>query len=213
MAANDRIDEARWQSMERISQHVANTHPGRSSSSLTTEQRFDAALDALVQHVADRGWPDGQDFGDMFRAAANGVRTSMYEADKHVRHWAYWHEPPSPVDALAEAVTDRLATWEICWSLTPGEWASVWATAEAMRLGGGRALAASLTGKRVGAHTQLLITARAKARAAWIAAGETPRGHYHPYASGTGQRLGEWHQSRKRATRRELARDEQEGAA
>ena len=200
------LDEGRWQSMERIAQHVANTHPGRSSSSLTTEQRFDAALDALVQYVADHGWPAG-DFGDMFRAAANGVRISMYEADKHVRHWSYWHEPPAPVDALAEAITDKIAVWEICWSLTPGQWAAVWATAEVMKYGGGRSEAAALTGKRVGAHTQLLITAREKARAAWVAAGETPRGHYHPYASGAGRRLGEWHRSRERATRRELGNE------
>lgn len=195
------LDEGRWQSMERIAQHVANTHPARSSSSLTMSERFDAALNAVVQYVADFGWPES-DFGDMFRFAVNSVKRDMHEVDKHLRHWSYWHTPPAPVDALADAVAERIGVQQLCWAFSPGEWEVVSALAAAIGKGGDYHQAAASLGLSDAAFKAALYRTRKRAFQLWIPPDEHPAGRYQPMKRESRSSLHHnlnWRRSRKAA--------------
>lgn len=159
--------------MQRIAQHCATTHPA-GTPLLTVADRFEAALDAVVEYVAEHGWPDS-DFGPLFRAGHNAVTRAADETAKHLARGHFWARPPGNEDSLAEAVTDKVAAWQIAWALTESEWAAVWALTEVMKRDGDWRDAAALIGISDTAMATRLNMARNRARGLWIAPGETPR--------------------------------------
>jgi len=186
-----------WPSAVRIAGHTARTHP--SPALLTYDERLDAALDAVVEYVAEHGWPEA-DVKDVFRAACGGIDRATYERLKHVRYRRHWLEPSGAADALSEAVTDRVAVWQVAWALTPAQWETVWAVAEVMRRGGRYRDAAQMIGKNPATVSVLLSQARARARQLWVAPGDTPsHGHYARDLETTDYR--NWRYQRRRASR------------
>jgi hypothetical protein len=167
--------------MVRMAQHVASTT--QHGSALTVAERYDAALDAIVDFVAVNGWPE-DNFRDLFRDAAMGVAHAGREATKHLRYWSYWYEPPGSEDALGEALTDRIGVHELCQAFSENEWLAVWSMAEAIRRGQPTlSTAAAIAGLTDSAFTHRLHRAQAKGRALWVAAGDTPAARYHAHKS------------------------------
>lgn len=138
----------------------------------TYHDRVDLALGGIIESIAEHGWPDSDK--PLYHAADNGIRREEREMTKHIMRGSYWVEPRGGADSLAEAVTDRIAVWQICWLFTEGQWAAVWALAEVMKRGGGRHEAAALLGANLGTYSVQLSNARRRARAVWVAPGDTP---------------------------------------
>lgn len=170
------LTEAQAESMQRIAMHCARRDTGYTSvrSGWGLLERFDTALDAVVEFVHDNGWPTG-DFGDLYRSAAAAIKREAYEIDKHLRYArSHWADGPRGEDELAEHITDRIAAWEIVWQLTEKEWQAVWAVAEVMKRDGGHAEAAALVGIPISQLKNRLFAARVRCRPLWVAPGETP---------------------------------------
>lgn len=184
-----------WESANRIATHCAITHP--SPPYLTREERTDAALDSIVQHVHDHGWPT-IDLHPVFQAGSNGIDRATHQRAKHLTRGHYWVEPSGHPDALAEHVTDRIAIWQLCWIFTQAEWEAVWALAEVMRHGGKHSAAASLLGITDAAFAQRLLLARRRAAALWIAPGETPSRRYYASHNSKPTRYQTWRYNQTR---------------
>ncbi|HEX3956043.1 MAG TPA: hypothetical protein VHZ03_05360 [Trebonia sp.] len=206
----DRLDEGRWQSMERIA--------GRAASSLYSSprpgwghvERFDAALDAVVAYVAEYGWPDGENFRPLFQAARNGITNASRENVKHaIFGYKFWGKPASQSDVIGERITDKIGIWQVCWGLTENEWSAVWATAEVMKWGGSRQDAAALLRIPVGQLSDRLHRARLRAYQLWICPDETPPTRKY-YSVHGGKRTKAENRRRNDAARgRRIAREEE----
>lgn len=193
------LTEAQAENMTRISWHCARTsHP--SAYRLTLDDRQETALDGIIEYVVDNGFPN--QVNPLFRAGTAAIQLAVFRAGAPLRPrgMSYWVEPPAPQDAIAEAITDKIAVWEICWALSDIEWGAVWALAEAYRRGGGLNEAAAILGVHKVMLESRLAVARRRARSLWVAAGETPpRRMYHPNRNGTRSRYG-WWQANQRVT-------------
>jgi len=176
-----RLPEGWDQSAERIAWYCAKARRG-DTPALTLSARHEAAFTGIIDHIAGHGWPEGDD-GPLFRAAWAAIAHEAHEAGKHVRHWSFWYEPPGVADPIGEAVTDKIGAWQVAWSLTEHQWAVVWALTEAIKRGGTWRDAAASLGMSPGAYRMTLHVARKKARALWVAPGETPPGHWARGAS------------------------------
>ncbi len=161
------------QSAERIAWHCARTRRG-DTPGLSLDDRHDAALDGIIELVAEHGWP--ADEGNLFRAGFAAIKREAYEHFKHVRRWTFWYEPPGTLDPIAEKITDKLAVWQVAWELTETQWAAVWALAEVGKRGGTWRDAADLLGKSPASYRTALYEARKRCRGLWLAPDETPRG-------------------------------------
>lgn len=190
-----------WESAQRISKHCAATYRG--DHVIPYRDRCEHALDGIVEHVASHGWP-ADDIDPVFRAARRALDHATWEARKHIFRREFWLEPSGTYDTLAESVTDRIAVWQVIWSFTPGQWEAVWAVAEADKRGGKWRDGAALVGAHPGTFSTQLAHARARARAAWIAPGETPPGHYG-YARDAPGDYRNWRGQRRRHQRRKAA--------
>lgn len=177
-ASPDGMTEAEWASLERIAQHVARTSP---TTMLTRNQKYEVALDAVIEYAAEHGQPEPGD-GAVFRAAHVAVTLAGREQFRHLRYWSYWHEPPGNPDRLAEDVTDRVGIHQLTYALSEGEWAAVYALATAMDEGRDWRAAARMLGITDSAMASRLNAARRKARELWVAPDESPRGRYAPMA-------------------------------
>lgn len=177
----------------KIAAHCTRTMWGNRSF-MSPQERYDAALDGIIEYVADFGWPPG-DLKPVYSAAARALQTARRVLPRDVRWWSYWYDPPGMDDALGEAVTDKIAVHQLAAVLTEGERHAVWATAEVMKWGGAAEEAAALLGIHRAALSQLLLSARRKCWAAWVAPGETPRAaiYKRTHAPGTQGRLQTWH--------------------
>jgi hypothetical protein len=166
-----RLPEGWAESVARIARMCASrTWAG---GALTYAERADVAAGGILDHVAELGgWPEG--VKELFRAGDNAIKREAREQAKHIRHLSFWTEPRGSADPIGEGVTDRVAVWQVTWALTDGQWAAVWAMAEAIRRGGGRREAAALLGANVNAFGLQLSLARKRARALWVAPGDTP---------------------------------------
>lgn len=141
---------------------------------LTYTERADVAAGGILDHIAERGgWPEGS-VKELFRAGDSAIKREAREQAKHIRHLSYWTEPRGSADPIGENVTDRVAVWQVTWALTDGQWAAIWALSEVMKRGGGRHEAAALLGANVNAFGLQLSLARKRARALWVAPGDTP---------------------------------------
>jgi hypothetical protein len=180
--------------MMRIARYCATRLPG--SLSLSAEERYEAAMTGIVEYLADNGgWPDGE-LRDLYHAAGNAIAREARERVRHVRqYWAYWHEPGGAVDSLAEAVTERVATWELVWGFTEDEWAACWAMGQAIAQGGGLAMAGALLGWPDYRVSQRLNDARRKARQWWICPDETPQSFWRAGGRGNLSKLDQWRKS------------------
>lgn len=190
-----------WDSANRIAGYAANTYRG--PHYLTREERFDAALDAIVQHVHEHGWPR-INLHPVFQAASNAIDRDTNRRAAHLTHGNFWVEPPGQHDALAEAITDRIGIWQLAWSFNDTEWQCIWALSEVMKHGGDYRDAAALIGKTPSVVASHLHAARKKARARWVAPGDTPPGRYGADRERTTSTSKDWrkqrrHQNRKRA--------------
>lgn len=125
-----------------------------SPGSLPLDERFDAALDAILAELAANGWPGNLHV--LFRAGNTGVANAEYEGRKHVARGHLWIRPAGADDALAEAITDKIAVWQVAWSFTEVQWRAVWALAEAIGSGGGYREAIAISGLSPTAFTKRL---------------------------------------------------------
>lgn len=144
----------------------------RGGAIFTHAERVDLAEGGIIEYVSENGWPDGDK--PLFRAADNAIRHEEREYLKHLKHGRYWYEVPGISDPIGEAITDKIAVWQIAWAFTDGQWAAIWALAEVMKTGGGRREAARLLGMNVNAFALQISLARKRARALWVAPGDTP---------------------------------------
>jgi hypothetical protein len=195
----DRLDAALFESMERIAMHTARVHYSSPRPGWGLMERYDAALDALVEFVTENGWPANDK--PLFNAAGNGINKADRERVKHIAHRAFWVEPPGADDAIAEAVTDKIGIRQLCWAFTESEWQAVWALAEAIRRGGDYRAAAASLGLRDAVFQQRLYMARKRAFRLWVAPGETPRGRYAPMGGASRSRLHHALEERRRQER------------
>jgi len=113
--------------------HTARAHYSSPRPGWGLVERYDAALDALIEYISENPWPDTDK--PLFNAAASGITQANWERDKHVRHWAQWVGAPSRVDAIGEAVTDKIGIHQLCWAFTTAEWQVVSALAAAIGRG------------------------------------------------------------------------------
>ena len=187
--------------MERMSGFIARTHPTPASPDFRYLDKYDAALDALVEFMAERGWPDGEDFKPMMAFAGAAVNRAYHESVRHLAHAGFWTRPPGNEDSLAEKITDRIGISQLTWAFTESEWQAVWALAEAIRRGGDKRTAAASLGLGDGAFTQRLYMARKRAYQLWVAPGETPRGRYAPMGGAYRSRLHHTLEERRRQDR------------
>ncbi|HWD76723.1 MAG TPA: hypothetical protein VG371_16425 [Solirubrobacteraceae bacterium] len=199
--SDDPLDAARWESMERMSGYIARTHPAPARPDFGYLDKYEAALDALVEYMAERGWPDGQDFKPMMAFAGAAVNRAYHESVKHLAHASFWARPPANEDSLGEKITDRIGVHQLCHAFTESEWQAVWALAEAIRRGGDYRDAAASIGLGDAAFTQRLYLARKRAFQLWVAPGETPRGRYAPMAGAHRSRLHHALEERRRQER------------
>lgn len=147
----------------------------RGGSCFTWAERVDLALGGIIEAIAEGGgWPDGEK--PLFRAADNAIRREEREITKHQMRGSYWVDVRGGADELAEAITDRVAVWQVIWAFTDGQWAAVWAMAEVKKRGGGWHEAAALLGANPATFSVQLALARKRARALWVAPGDTAPG-------------------------------------
>jgi hypothetical protein len=166
------LTDGHFESMQRIAGFCVKRWRA-SSPFLSLDDMFNAALDAIVEEVAENGWPDNDTV--LFSAGRASIKRANYEVIRHLRQArAQWGETPPGEDALAERVTDRVAAWQIAWALPDHLWPVVWATAEVMKKDGTQADAAALAGMSPGEFSWRLSAARKLCRALWVAPGETP---------------------------------------
>jgi hypothetical protein len=193
------LGDSWWESANRIAIHCAATHPA--PRYLTHAERIDAALDALIQHVHENGWP-ATELKPLFLAASNGIEHATYEHTKHIGRGNYWVEPPGIIDPIAEAVTDKIGVRQVCYLFTLAELEAVEALAEVLKRGGTYKDAAALIGKTPSTVSSLLATARAKARQHWVAPGEhVPPGAYSTDRGGDAR---EWRKARRYKNRKRI---------
>lgn len=164
-----------WESAERIAWYCARSRRA-ATPMMTLADRREAAFIGIVDHVAEHGWPD--DDGPLFRAARAAIERESHETIKHVIHGHFWCEGPGVTDPIGEAVTDRIGVHQVTWIFTEHQWRVVHALAEVLKREGTWRDAAALLEMSPGAYRQILYVARQKARGAWVAPGETPRGHW-----------------------------------
>jgi hypothetical protein len=160
-----------WERLQRVCGHAAKTAPGWTG---TYTERYDAALDAAVTHIAEHGWPDN--WNQLASVCVSGITAA---ADERVRQWRprgirFWTPPPAGIDALAEHVTEKIAIHQVTQALTHGEWEVI----SALAATGSYTQAAELTGRSPHGFEALLTNARRRARSLWVAPGEHARGHY-----------------------------------
>jgi hypothetical protein len=163
------LDEGRWQSMERISVHVATTYPG--ASGLTTAEKYEVAMDALVEFVAESGWPAG-DFRDMYRFANMRLAHAGREAIKHRAFAAYWVNPAA--EPFTDRADDRIGVNQLTHAFSDTEWEAVWSLAISIGLGEDQAAAGRRIGISYAAMAQRLHQARRHAYGLWVSPGDTP---------------------------------------
>lgn len=172
----------------------------RGGQMFTYHERVDLALGGVIEALAELGrWP--ADEKPLFRAADNAIRREEREHTRHIVHWTFWYEPRSGADTMAEQVTDKIAIWEVAWALSPGQWAAVWAWSETLKRNGTHRDAAALIGSTLGTYYAQLTLARKRARAWWVAPGDTPRGHWSQDKTSV-RGDGYSHQMRRRLRRR-----------
>lgn len=171
-----------WDRLQRVAAYAAGACP---SASLPFAERAGAALDAIVGELAERGWPDRVHV--LFRVAGNAVQRAEAEHRRHVRHRYLWLRLSGGEDAIGEAVTDRVAAWQVAWSLDDDLWLVVWAMAQVMP-GGSQADAAALAGLPVDVFKARLSRARRQCRALWVAPGETPPARKYSVVKPDGRR-------------------------
>jgi hypothetical protein len=168
-----------WEVVQRIARTCAAR--GFGGHGLNREDRYEAAYTAIVEYLCEEGWPS--DEKPLYRAGTRGISQAGAE---YARHWTaravgYWHEPPAGIDAVGEAITDRIAIHQLTWAFTEKQWEAVWALAEVMKRDGSYRDAARLLGKPEASYHAILTLARNRARALWVAPGETPRKHWAKY--------------------------------
>ncbi len=93
------------QSAERIAWYCAKSRRA-DNPHLTLGQLHDAALDGVLIHVWEHGWPEGQ-LHPLYQAAWRSIAHEAHEAGKHLRHFAHWCEPPGLADPIGEAITEK----------------------------------------------------------------------------------------------------------
>ncbi len=169
-----RLPEHWHEDVARIARMSASRFRG--GGMFTRAERVDLAGGGIIEHIAEHGWPADEKI--LFRAADNGIRREQREQGKHQMRGVYWLEPRGTADPIGETVTDRLAVWQIVWALTDGQWAAVWAWAEVMKRDGTHEDAAALLDLGLNAFRLQLSLARKRARALWVAPGDTPPRHW-----------------------------------
>jgi hypothetical protein len=172
--------------VERIARTCSRRHRAEAPL-LTLDDRYDAALDGIIEHVHEDGWPGTEK--PLYAAGSLAITRAHRESWRHLRRWSYWYEPPGAADALGEAITDRIAVWEIAWMLSEEQWRAVWAMGEAIRRGEGKRTAASLAGMSHTVFTEHLHRARRRCLAVWCAPGE----HVQPYYASRGNKVSKIH--------------------
>jgi hypothetical protein len=190
--------EDHWtESARRIAWHCARTTPVLNPA-FPPADRYEAALDGIIAYAARYGWPEDS-LKPVFRAGSNAIGHENDERTKHLPHGIAWLPVPGQRDQLAEDVTDRVGIWQLCQLFTDTEWAAVWALAEVLKYGGGYREAAALLGLQDGTIAARLWTARGKARANWVAPGDSPVPRYdrHRGRPGTRPRYQRWKYRRK----------------
>lgn len=176
------LTEAQYESMESMAKHAARVHYSSPMPGWGFVERYDAALDGIVEYVSNQGWPDTHK--PLFYAAASGIANAAWEWGKHKRHWAAWVGSPSHVDAIAEAITDRIGIHQLCWAFPKGEWEVVSALAFAIGRGDDYHRAAASIGLGDAVFRARLYRARKRAFRLWIPPDEHPVGRYQPYKRG-----------------------------
>ena len=193
-------DDPGWcESAQRIAWRCAATYPG--AAILMLSERYDAALDAIVEYVAEHGWPDGP-LKPVFTAGTSGIGRASHEYGKHVRHAGYWATgTPGSSDSIGEHITDKLGVHQLTHAFTDGEWAAIWALSEALKWGGGYKDAAIALGISEAATAERLRAARQRARTLWVAPGDTPTGPYRAEPAGRRTKATTWKFNRRYRTR------------
>lgn len=204
------LGEAEFESIERIAWHCAR-HSRGSTPRLTLEERYEAALNGIVERVHAEGrWPDKVQM--LFTAGSDAIWRENHERGKNLHHAAYWLGTHGEPDEIAEQITDRIAVHEITWLFSREQWEAVWALAEVQKRDGSIREAAALLGISDSALVNRLLYARQKARAAWVAPGETPRGMYRPARDGVKTRWQAWKIRQPRLDQRRQQRMDAEAA-
>lgn len=181
MADDGRLAEHDWYRLERIAMKVARVSRVTTRPGFGLWERYDAALDAVVDWVADHGFPaPHDDIKPLAAAADNAIQRAAYHLRLDFRHANFWLPAPGNPDHLAEDVTERLAVHQLCYEFTGAEWEAIAALAYAIGCGEDSRWAAQQIGIDPGTFKARIHAARKRARALWVAPGETPRGHYQP---------------------------------
>jgi hypothetical protein len=200
------IDEDLWDRMPRVARHCASTGPGRYSAPwVQLQDRCDAALDAITVYVAGNGWP-GDDFRPLLQAAGRALQHLERDVPLHLRNRGYWL-PRGRNGAIEDEVTDRVGVTQLLGGLTVTERAVVCALADAYLTGGGVAEAAESLGMTYSAYVQRLYAARQRARALWVAPGDTPFRRYVAKRGGRWTKAAQWRRNTT-AWQRRAMRDE-----
>lgn len=224
MTDEEGLPDGWCESAERIAGYSASHHRGQNRW-LTHQEKREAALDAIIEHVHDHGWPaPGESFRPLFYAAANGIARANYDRHMHPRHWSYWHPVPSEQDALAERVTDRIGVYQLLDALGDKERDAVLALAEVLkdtsihqRKGSPEPTAteqaAALLGVDRAVYGWRLKAARKKARSLWVAPGDTPFSTFSLYNGGNRHRFGAWQADQEKTRKQRAAAHEQDATS
>lgn len=176
------LTEAQYEALESMAKHAARVHYSSPMPGWGFVERYDAALDGIIEYIAEHGWTEERK--PLFYAAANGIADAAYEWGKHKRNWARWIGTPSNVDTIAEAVTDKIGIHQLSWAFPDGEWAVVCAMATAIEKGDDYHRAAASIGLGDAVFRARLYRARKRAFQLWVPPDETPVGRYAPYKRG-----------------------------
>jgi hypothetical protein len=179
------------ESLERMAAYSANR--ARSKLLLYSDRR-EIALGAMIDYLLDWTIADPPPAAGLFKAADDAITyaTSDYRRDHGYissgpsdhsmlapRGFAtFWITPPAPADALGEAVTERIAVWQVLRALPYRQAKAIFALADAIRDDGDYHLAASRLGYADASMRTILKFARREIRQLWLADDETPRGQW-----------------------------------